>query len=51
MAFRVVSDLVHDQDVLTVDPALSVREATRGMDVRNVGAVLVVDQADRKSVV
>lgn len=45
MAFRVVSDLVHDQDVLTVDPALSVREATRGMDVRNVGAVLVVDQA------
>lgn len=44
MAFRVVSDLVHDQDVLTVGPDMSVREATRAMDVRNVGAVLVVDK-------
>lgn len=42
MAFRVVSDLVHNQDILTVPPGLSVREATRGMDVRNVGAALVV---------
>jgi len=44
MAFRVVSDLVHDQDILTVDADMSVREATRGMDVRNVGAVLVLNK-------
>lgn len=44
MAFRVVSDVVHDQHILTVDPETSVRETTRGMDVRNVGAVLVVDK-------
>ncbi len=45
MAFRLVSELVHDQDVLTVGEALSVRDATRQMDARNVGAVLVTQPA------
>jgi CBS domain-containing protein len=47
MAVRLVADLVHDQDVLTVPESLPVRDATREMDVRNVGAALVVDSAKR----
>lgn len=44
---RLVSDLVHDQNILTVPDTLPVREATREMDARNVGAVLVVDRKKR----
>jgi CBS domain-containing protein len=47
MAVRLVSDLVHDQDILTVPESLPVRDATRQMDARNVGAVLVTDSAQR----
>lgn len=44
---RLVADLVHDQSILTVPETLPVRDATRDMDARNVGAVLVTDAAQR----
>lgn len=44
---RLVSDLVHDQSILTVADTLPVRDATREMDARNVGAVLVTDAKKR----
>jgi CBS domain-containing protein len=47
MAFRMVSELVHDQDILAVTAQISVRDATRQMDARNVGAVLVTDTQGR----
>ncbi len=47
MAFRTVAELVHDQEILAVDAQISVRDATRQMDSRNVGAVLVTDSEGR----
>ncbi|MBM3536826.1 MAG: CBS domain-containing protein, partial [Alphaproteobacteria bacterium] len=47
MAFRTVSQLVHDQVILAVATEISVRQATRQMDARNVGAVLVTDPGGR----
>ena len=47
MAFRTVSELVHDQVILAVATGISVREATRQMDARNVGAALVTDPDGR----
>lgn len=45
MARRLIPDVVHDQDVLTLPPETSVREAARRMADRRIGAVLVDDGA------
>ncbi len=47
MAFRTVSELVHDQEILAVGAQITVRDATRQMDSRNVGAVLVTNEEGR----
>jgi CBS domain-containing protein len=39
---RIIPEVVHDQDLLHLSPAATVREAARAMRQRHVGAVLVV---------
>ncbi len=38
MARRLIPDVVHDQDVLALSPGTSVREASRRMADRRIGA-------------
>jgi CBS domain-containing protein len=49
MIMRKMSDIVHDQDPLTLPPQVTVKEACRHMRDRRVGAVLVTE-ADRRLV-
>ena len=39
---KIIPEVVHDQDLLHMPPAATVREAARAMRQRHVGAVLVV---------
>ena len=43
MARHLIPDVVHGQDLLTVAPGASVREAARRMTDRRIGAALVTD--------
>jgi CBS domain-containing protein len=43
MARQLIPDVVHQQDLLTLAPGASVREAARRMTDRRVGAALVTD--------
>jgi CBS domain-containing protein len=49
MTMRKMSDIVHDQDPLTLPPQATVKEACRHMRDRRVGAVLVTEP-DRRLV-
>ncbi len=42
---KLVPDLIHDQNFATVSPKSTVREAARLMGERNIGAILVVENA------